>query len=219
MVRHHERRWVSDTLLTWEAPDVIDLVRERGSAFRAVFTQAYFARGRSHPRSLFTAQYTDRWGSPELILEDSLGYIGAPLIAPGDSPLRAIAWRRASFDTWRETVRWGELSTDGALQARGDIADFDPSRRVGVVETAAHHTLLFMPSDSSRSEMRLSVIHGGTIDMLRTVRVPAAQSVTLGASLPDGSVLIVTGKLGRTATEPAASSYLTAITVQCGATP
>ncbi|MEP6620151.1 MAG: hypothetical protein ABJE47_12575 [bacterium] len=219
MLRHHNGRWLSDTLLTWEAPSFIQLVHERGSALRAVFTQSYFASGRSHPRSLFTVQFKDGWAIPELLLEDSLGYIGAPLIASGDSPPRVVGWRRASFDKRLETVGWGELAMDGSLRVRGDVAAFDPSRRVGVVETAAHHTLLFIPSDSSRSELRVSVIHDGAIDVLRMVHVPAAQSLTIGASLPDGRVLIVTGGLGSIPTEPPASSYLTALAVHCGATP
>jgi len=242
LLQRRETRWVVDTLRTWDAAWAVHLIADGAGGVRAVYTGEYWANGRSHGPVLFMTRHDPSgWSDPRVVLDVSPEYLAAPIpVEPGSTgtvtsspryvaaPMLVEPWSAGTIVSWitgrrgmdldfsaHEDTEWGIVSTDGTVRRLGRVASAEIGDRPAALQLDAHRAVWFIRNGDSRQELRAFLAVDSTVHDLGTARVPFDNFVTHGAVLPDGRILIVTGGLGRTPSEPLASSYLTEFAVRC----
>lgn len=215
MLYRRGRHWVADTLHTWEGPRSVQLVASAENGVLAVFAQSYFTHGRPHGPALFTARYDSGWHSPRLAVDVSPRYVAAPMIVARGTAGHVISWRTAAPGAEAEVIEWGLSDDSGSVRRVGPISNALPLDRPAMVRLSADQTAWFIRNGNSRSEVKAFMAVDSTLSDLGVVRLPLDNFATLGATLPNGDVLLVTGGLGSSASAPVASNFLTALAVRC----
>jgi len=207
--------WKADTLPTWESPGTIQLATDTLGALVAIYTHAYFEGGRSHGPDLFTARYATQWDRPRVALKIPSRHVAAPMVAGPVHTGSVIAWQSSEPGTLSAILEWGMFGSDHLVRPMGHLAPTSNGERPAMVKVDGANALWIVRDGQSSTSLRLIAAQGDTARDLGAIRVPADNPVMHAAVLTNGTVLIISGGLGRASSDPPASSYLTTAVVRC----
>lgn len=220
LLHRHGAHWRADTLNTWEAARAIQLTTDSSGTVFAAYAQSYFARQRPHGPALFTARYDTAWTRPQLALDTPPLDLATPMLPPSIGAGSPIAWSATVPGTYSTTLIWGVLARDGVIQPMRRVASIRGVDRPAMLVVDAARTAWLVRDGESRTALRVLVAGRDTVQDLGVIPVPLDNFATHAVALSDATFLIATGGLGRTPSDPPASSYLTEVTVRCqGARP
>jgi hypothetical protein len=217
LVLLHRRgsEWSADTLQTWEGPRAVQLTTDTSGIIVAVFTQAYFEGGRSHGPDLFTARYLRRWDRPQLVMTIPSRYVAAPTVGGRIHTGSPIAWQSAQPGAESANLEWGVFGSDHLIRPIGRLAPTSIMDRPAMLRLGSAGALWIVRDGHSVTSLRFLAAQDTVAQDLGTIQVPVDNPVTHAATLADGTILIVSGGLGRAPSDPPASSYLTTAVVRC----
>ncbi len=210
-------RWAADTLFTWESPLSVQLATTPDSAVIAVFASSYFSEGRPHGPVLFTARHDAHWETPRVVFDASPRYVTDPMVAGPWAAGTVVSWRTVtpSVELEVEDLEWGFVAADGAVRRIGRIATAQPLDRPAMLQLDTERTVWFVRNGASRRELRVFVTSDSTVSDLGIVHVPLDNFVTRGTTLSNGTILVLTGGVAASPSDPPASSFLTELAVRC----
>ena len=214
-------RWVFDTLPTWEGPNYVQIASGPGSSTLTVaIAQAYFEDHRPHRASLFLAQYDSAWHAPRLMVPAIPTLNGrysviAPAIVVTDQRI-IIGWqtlRGNAIDTVQ--IEWAGLHSLGDSVTPHRIARGLAFDTFGLVALTPQRFLWLTRDGDSRTSLSVFLTSGSETTALGSVSVPLSNFAPLTTALSDSTVLVVTGGIGMSASEPPATSYFTRLRLSC----
>jgi hypothetical protein len=217
LVLLHRRgsNWKADTLSTWESPRAVQLATDTSGALVAIYTQAYFDSGRFYGPDLFTARYVTHWGQPRVALKIPSRYVAAPMLAGRVHTGSVIAWQSVQPGAQTAILEWGTFGSDHLIRPMGHLAPTSIVDRPAMLNVDGANALWIVRDGNSSTSLRLITAHGDTAHDLGSLRVPADNPEMHAAVVADGTILIVSGALGRAPSDPPATSYLTIAVVRC----
>lgn len=221
MLRRRGSEWTADTLATntlatWEAPRSVHMMSIRDSALAVVSAQSFFADGRPRGPALFVTQYGTHWIKPQLLLDISPRYVVSPVALARSDGSAVITWRTAIPGVDAETLEWGVIEPNGAFHREGALGEVKPIDRPAAISLGTDRTIWAIRDGDARDAIHVFVApSGGPVQDLGTAHVPLENFTTLGAPLPDDTILLITLETGKKAESPFATSFLTALTVRC----
>jgi hypothetical protein len=220
LLRRRGSEWKADTLQTWEGPGDVQLATDTSGVIVAAYTQAYFEGGRPHGPDLFTARFDARWERPRLAINVPSRYVAAPMLPRRVHAGSVIAWQSAQAGAEGAVLEWGVFGHDQVVRSRGHVAAGSIMDRPAMLQAGGASALWLLRDGKSQTSLRLIVARDTTLQDLGSIQVPLDNPTPHAAVLEDGTILIVTGGLGRSPSDPPASSYLTTAVVRCtGARP
>jgi hypothetical protein len=217
LVLLHRRgsEWREDTLPTWEAPRAVQLASDSSGVIVAAFAQSYFDRGRPHGPALFTARFDTRWSPSRLAFDAPPHYVAEPMLSGRVHAGSVITWRSSQPGGGIASLEWGVFTRVYAVQHRGRVAVASSMDRPAVLRVDGASAVWLARDGDSRTALRVFAAQDTTVYNLGAIQLPLDNLVTHAAPLADGTILIVSGGLGRSPSDPPGSSYLTVAAVRC----
>lgn len=214
MLRRTSSGWRSDTVRAWEAPRSVRVISRPDGGALALAAQPWFS-GRPRGPSLFSTRYDAAWTASRLAFDAAPRETARPLLALLGEDRVVVTWRAALPGNTTEDLDWGYLRADGTLRRVGRVAGLQSMDQPAVLRLDATRALIAVRKARSRRDAQLFVTSDSALTDLGVLSIPFDNFVLLGAPLSNGRLVLVSGALGKAASDPPAANYVTRVVVQC----
>lgn len=220
MLSRRGGRWTQDSLMTWAEPASVDVATRPGRAtLEVAIVQGYFENRRLFPQTTFVAPFGPAWGKAVRVSPDS---------GHGVTTTFFVETQSGPIVTWLDREVGGGSSGYRVQFARGSGSTWTPPTVVGAGEgwpsyaaapAAGGRMVWFIPIEGNRRmALRAFVTREGIAEGSSDLALPFDNLTPQAATLPDSSVLLLTGEMNQAAYPPA-WSMLARARVTCSGGP